>query len=234
MVIWVFAGGGEAELRGLSIFLRSNFKSHIFEMQTPFRQKPGPRPNKYHALGQTGSSLRRQIKVSLEQALRGGRCDRILVLDDLDCHDIEQCRQAFEITLQTIAGAETIEHIIAFAAPEIEAWLIADWARSFANWREFRPYQVQIRRALAEAYRESTAEGDIGQPENFSWRDTDRNACAQKLSEKIQDVVQRIAGSQYSKDEHSGSLLQQVRADVIQQSCPTFRRTLYAPLNAPD
>jgi hypothetical protein len=230
MVIWVFAGGGEAELRGLSTFLRANFTHHHFEMKTPIRQKPGPRPDHYHALGYTGSALRQQIRFALEQALRGGICDCIFVLDDLDCRDLEQSTQAFNTTILQITGAQTVERVIAFAAPEIEAWLIADWDHSFRAYPELRRFEVQIRRALADVYRASSNNGDISRPENFSVLDARGDSCERKLSEQIIEVVRMITGISYSKDEHSGSMLQKVRAEVVQQSCPIFRRTLYIPL----
>ena len=46
MVVWVFAGGGEAEVRGLIPFLEKNFPSYKFERKTPVLQKPGPKPGK--------------------------------------------------------------------------------------------------------------------------------------------------------------------------------------------
>lgn len=230
-MIWVFAGGGEAELRGLDIFLKRNFPFYSFERKTPIFQKPGPRPDRYHAVGHTGTALRQQIHWTLEQALRDGRCDCILILDDLDCHDIERSRQIFDTEIQRVAGAETIRRIIAFAAPELEAWLIADWSNSFASHRELRQYEVKIRRALADAYQTSTDAGNINHPEGFSVFNAERNTCEQKLSEKIIEVVRSISGITYSKDEHSGSMLQKVQAEIIQRNCPIFRHTLYVPLS---
>ena len=214
------------------IFLKKNFIAHDFERKTPIRKKPGPKPGAFHALGYTGQSLRDQIDFALTQALQGGRCDRILVLDDLDCLDMERKRkrQSFNETIEHIPGSAGIEWIVSFAAPEIEAWLVADWSQSFAADLDLRHFHVQIRRALAAAYQRSTEAGDIGNPENFSELNVDRGACQQKLSEEIAEVVYRIAGITYSKDEHSGSMLQRVRAETIQQNCPIFRQTLFIPL----
>lgn len=230
MVIWVFAGGGEAELRGLITFLRNNFPNHFFERKTPSKKKPGPRVGQYSALGFTGTSLRRQMRYALEQALLDGRCDCILVLDDLDCHEYEAGRQAFETVIQEVAGTENTQRIIAFASPEIEAWLIADWSHTFAVHPDLRRYQVQIRRDLASEYQSKTMNGDIHSPENFSQFNEANDVCECKLSEQIMSIVYFHSGINYSKDDHSGTMLASARADVIQQSCPIFRFSLYAPL----
>ncbi len=50
MVVWVFAGGGEAEVRGLIPFLEKNFPGCSFKRKTPINQKPGPKPNKIRSL----------------------------------------------------------------------------------------------------------------------------------------------------------------------------------------
>lgn len=230
MVIWVFAGGGETELKGLILFLTKNFTFHAFERKTPIRKKPGPRPSLYHALGYTGQSLRDQIGFALEQALRDGICDRILVLDDLDCHNLEERSRLFDEAIRQVPGTETIRRMIAFAVPEIEAWLISDWNQSFAIDLDLRRYHVVIRRELSRIYQESSINGDINLPESFSVLNEERGACDRKLSEEISQTVRIVTGINYSKDEHSGSMLQRVRAEVIQSVCPIFRRALYDPL----
>jgi len=89
VVVWIFAGGGEAEIRGLVNFFRKHFINCEFERKTPIRPKPVPQKvkKKRHALGQTGESLAKQI---------------------------------------------------GFAAPELEAWIIADWDNTIAKLRDFR------------------------------------------------------------------------------------------------
>jgi hypothetical protein len=44
LVAWVFAGGGDSEIRGLIPFLRMRFSGYDFERKTPVRQKRGPKP----------------------------------------------------------------------------------------------------------------------------------------------------------------------------------------------
>ncbi|BDA67194.1 hypothetical protein CAL7716_013600 [Calothrix sp. PCC 7716] len=70
MVVWVFAGGGEAEVRGLIPFLDKNFPGCIFVRKTPVRQKPGLKPNKQVSYGRTGQGLINQIDEQLLITLR--------------------------------------------------------------------------------------------------------------------------------------------------------------------
>jgi len=57
VVVWVFAGGGEAEVRGLIPFLQKNFPGCQFERKTPARIKPGPKPGKVTGYGKTGKRM---------------------------------------------------------------------------------------------------------------------------------------------------------------------------------
>jgi hypothetical protein len=139
VVVWVFSGGGEAEVRGLLPCLEKTFPGCTFERKTPVRHKPGPKPNKASSYGRTGTSLIEQIKQELPIALKAepNQCDLILVFDDLDCRDSQT--QKFKILeeLSKIPGAADIERFVGFAAPEIEAWIIADWNNSIAKHSDF-------------------------------------------------------------------------------------------------
>ena len=140
MVIWVFAGGGESEVRGLIPFLRKHFPGCTFERKTPVRQKPGSKPNREMSYGKTGQSLIAQIKEQLPIALQAGtnQCDLILVFDDLDCRDPETQKVKFLEAISQISMCEHIPKFVGFAAPELEAWLIADWDNSIAKHSDFR------------------------------------------------------------------------------------------------
>ena len=66
MVVWLFAGGGESEVRGLVPFLEKNFAGCTFERKTPIRQKPGPKPPKNRAesaYGISSSEVGKAVKV---------------------------------------------------------------------------------------------------------------------------------------------------------------------------
>ena len=98
------------------------------------KQKSGPKPGKVQkakALGKTGKDLASQISHFLPVALQNDICDLVLVLDDLDCRDEINFTDIFNESIDIIDGAEDINRFIAFAAPEIESWLIADWQDTF-------------------------------------------------------------------------------------------------------
>lgn len=107
MVVWVFAGGGEAEVRGLIPFLEKNFPECRFERKTPVRQKPGPRPSKTVSYGRTGQSLIKQISEELPIALQyePNKCNLILVFDDLDCRSPERQREKIMSACRTASSA---------------------------------------------------------------------------------------------------------------------------------
>lgn len=231
--VWVFAGGGEAELAGLIVFLEKNFSLQIFERKAPIRKKPGPRPG-YAALGQTGRNLSRQIRHLLQRALQYACCEVILVIDDLDCQNMEERYNAFlQVIYECLANFNDVDPdiLIVFAAPELESWLVADWSRTFAFHPDLRAKQVEIRRELSKRYQSScpNQSSNIQIPESFSWLNLEKNTCDQKLSKVIIETVWDIVGITYSKDHHSGSMLANVNAQVIIDNCPSAQplRRLY-------
>ncbi|MFM6135210.1 MAG: hypothetical protein ACKPCP_13770, partial [Sphaerospermopsis kisseleviana] len=144
MVIWVFSGGGEAEIGirnkdkrdegGLIKFLQKNFPGCTFVRKTPARIKPGPKPGKSVGYGRTGKSLIAQINQELPIALKNepNKCDFILVFDDLDCRNHLEQRERFLAVISEIPDTEEIPKFVGFAAPEIESWIIADWDNTIA------------------------------------------------------------------------------------------------------
>ncbi|NEP44205.1 MAG: hypothetical protein F6K35_35280, partial [Okeania sp. SIO2H7] len=114
MVVWVFAGGGEAEIRGLIPFLRKNFPGCSFIRQTPARNKPGSKPNKEVDRGITGKSLINRISKRLPQALklRQSEVHLILVLDDLDCRDPVEQKNKILAAIAKIPEAVNLEKCV--------------------------------------------------------------------------------------------------------------------------
>jgi hypothetical protein len=108
LVIWLFAGGGEAEIRGLVPFLRKHFNKCSFDRKTPVIRKPGPKPGiQPPGYGRTGKSLVTEIKERLEMALsKGERCDQILIIDDLDCRDRDR---QYEIFMNAANSVEDLQ-----------------------------------------------------------------------------------------------------------------------------
>ena len=235
--MWVFAGGGYTEFGGLTIFLERNFPAHRFIRKTPVRQKPGPKPgrdNHFHVFGQTGRGLAEQITHFLSLSNPTEHCEAILILDDLDCHDIHERTEMFVEAVEQAGTFANINRLIGFAKPEIEAWLVADWERTFAGNKEFHPDKVNIRRELDRAYRELSESGNIANPENFSHFDEPKDACREKLSDTIIQIVLDETGIHYSKAIHSALMLRDARAAIISEKCPVFRDLYRQLMNLSD
>jgi hypothetical protein len=148
MVVWVFAGGGVSEMKALIPFLNNHFSGCTFERKTPYKRKPGPKPGKpktWPSLGRTGKSLAEQIKSELGIALRSGFSNLVLVMDDLDCNDAKSQEKLFLDAIDSIPGTADIVKYVAFAAPEIESWLVADWDNTFAKDIDFRSRYANMR-----------------------------------------------------------------------------------------
>ncbi len=223
MVVWIFAGGGEAEIRGLVNFFRKHFTNCEFERKTPIRPKRVPHKvkKKRHALGQTAESLAKQIEQELQNALsHGGHCELILVLDDLDCHDVEEREKLFSDTLDKIEAAQDIKRLIGFAAPELEAWIIADWDNTIAKLIDFRQSHLAMQWWLS-------TQNDVPfhAPESFSHYDQTKQACQEKLSERLIEAAKVYGGRTYSKAIHTPLLLiEYLNPQTVSDKCPLFRR----------
>ena len=225
MVVWVFAGGGEAEVRGLIPFLTQNFPGCQFQRKTPVRRKPGPKPNPLMSYGRTGKSLIEQIQEQLPIALKAekNQCDLIFVFDDLDCRNPETQRQKILASLSAIPDCDQIPQLIGFAAPELESWIIADWDNSIAKHPDFRRRQERMRWWLS-----TQANISFDHPESFSEYDSQRDCCQDKLSEaliqsSIQDESDRHK-PRFSKGIDTPILLLKIDPSQVQRKCPLFRQ----------
>jgi len=122
LVVWVFSGGGESEVRGLIPLLERVRPDFIFERKSPVRRKPGPRPSNEPGYGRIGTSHAQQLEKLLFESLNaGGFCDFILVIDDLDCHDANVRRELFASSIGKVEQAADISYFVGLASPEIEA-----------------------------------------------------------------------------------------------------------------
>jgi hypothetical protein len=223
MVVWLFAGGGESEVNGLvPHFLEKHFSDCQFDRKTPIYQKPAGKrkPGVSYGYGKTGKSLAVQIKERLQSALDNETpCDLILVIDDLDCRDKDKQTQLFLQTIDAVAGAKNIERLIGFAAPELEAWLIADWNNTIATHIDFRGCHQALRWWLSHQ-----KNMPFDAPESFSEYDPLRDCCQNKLSEAlIESTAQHECKEIFSKGEHTPILLGQMDIDTVSQKCPLFR-----------
>jgi len=222
VVVWVFAGGGESEIEGLIPFLATNYRQHSFERKAPVRIKPGPKPPPkiQPGYGLTGSSFTKQIVLILQNALTQGRsCDLLLIIDDLDCHDMLTRQKYFQTAIDEISDADNIEQLICFASPEIEAWIIADWQNTLAADADFRQYHASMRYWLS-----TQADVSFENPENYSEYEPSKKACAEKLSEVLITASKlNQECTTYSKSLHTPRLVKGLSPETVSQKCPLFR-----------
>jgi hypothetical protein len=215
MVVWVFAGGGHAEVQGLVPFLSKHFNCD-FERKTPSRWKSGPKPG----YGRTRQSLERQIKEQLSAALaRGEKCDLILIVDDLDCHVADEQATRFLAAIDSLSGATGIDRLVGFAAPELEAWIIADWDNTLGKHVDFRRHQQAMKWWLSQ-----TRHVPFDEPESFSVYAAEKDTCADKLSDAIIEAAFEKGGTRYSKAIHTPLFLDQCDPQRVREKCPLFRK----------
>ena len=218
--MWVFAGGGESEVKGLIPILERICSDHSYERKSPVRRKPGPQAPQVPGYGRTGKSLGQQIEKLLSKSLDSGeRCDLILIIDDLDCHDPNVRRELFESSIGKVEKAAEIENFVGFASPEIESWIIADWDHSIATDPGFRSCHGQMRHWL------STQKAvPFAQPETFGIFDEEKDSCRDKLSDAIiESSVNCGARARYSKGIHTARFLRQISPEVVSGKCPLFQ-----------
>ncbi len=236
MVVWLLAGGGEAEVRGLDSFFAKHFRPCRFIRMAPVRRKllsrrdGGPQAGYNTAYGSTGRALADEIRQRLPKALRFSdeTCDLILVIDDLDCRDpdtqrrmfLEAIESAIKSVIESVPAATGIPGFVGFAAPELEAWIIADWDNAIAKDPDFRSRHQAMKHWLA-----TRKQIDFDTPENFSNLSPERDTCEDKLSEAIIEATQQEGSSDkwYRKGFHSPEMLKDVNPETVASKCPQFR-----------
>ena len=233
MVIWLFAGGGESELgeregdiKGIVCFFEKHFPDFTFHRITPARNKRPPAKVLLNAandaLGKTGKAFAKQIKAKLDEKIKyQSPPDAILILDDLDCScDVER-KSLFENTVnQAGNGAfKEIRRIIGFAAPELEAWAIADWENTIAKHIDFRENNKAMQHWL------SCNGVSFATPETFSFYNKSKKSCYDKLSDLLIESSRQKNQTVYSKAQHTPQLLlaPDLNPDVVAKKCPIFR-----------
>lgn len=241
MVVWVFAGGGETEARGLLPFLESLFPNCIFERKFPVGIKKNPlKPRsvigrtddeyrvqqRAQARGATGNRLTEQIGLRLSYAISHGEtCDLILVFDDLDCRDSDLQSRKFKEAIESVVG-DQFPTLICFAAPEIESWIIADWDHAMSQHAFFKSSFVEMKLCLQGQHNVS-----FDNPESFSEFDISKGSCRDKLSAAMQQCATEFASKPYSKGEDSSYLIKQLDPEIVRRKCRYFRE-LFVSLTA--
>lgn len=206
-------------------FFRKRYRGCQFERKTPIRRPPGPKPTKaLPAHGKTGTSLVQELKERLKLSMRFEKpCDIILVLDDLDCREPKRCRERLLRAVESVCGTDRIPRFVGFAAPELEAWLIADWDHSFGEHPDFRGARQQGMRHWL------STEGEVPfhAPETFGHYDSERDTCEEKLSTVIiESTVQgnhNMGRDPYSKSVHTPVMLLSIEPALVAARCPMFQ-----------
>jgi hypothetical protein len=233
MIVWVFAGGGESEILGLKPFLDRSFPKCEFKLCTPIRKKPAPKfRREAPPQGYTGRSLLDQIKAQLSIKLDlKDTCDLIVIFDDLDyplaeiqeLSFVDQKRQIFEDFLKQIwekyPERTPIKHIIGFAKPELESWVIADWEKTVGKAPEFRERSKSMQHWLVTECKLS-----FSNPEDFGLDPAFPQSHHQKLSNAIIQASEQKEGMRYSKQLHTARFIKQLDSVIAQQKCPEFRK----------
>ena len=243
MIIWVFAGGGQSEIEGLLPFLRRNFSNCDFQRITPVSNKEGIKPNKINAKlktkrasqGLTGKSLLKEIEERLTHKfkLKDPLCDLILIFDDLDYPPLysndpnefsQQKHQEFENVLNKVWGKHPqivpINHVIGFAKPELESWIVAEWYQTVAKDTDFREKAEAMRRWLANERKLL-----FSSPEDFGLDPEVEENYHKKLSDTIiESAKEQEVEKRYSKRIHTARFIKQLDSAIAQQKCPEFRK----------
>ena len=122
-----------------------------------------------------------------------------------------------------------LKKFIGFAAPELEAWIIADWDNSIAKHADFRDRCERMRHWLS-----TQKNVPFHNPESFGVFDAERDTCDEKLSEAIIESTtsteQDRLRPRYSKAMHTPVLLLDIKPREVMKKCPLFRG-LYLFLN---
>lgn len=228
--LWVYAGGGYAEVNGLLPFLMQRLPKFNVQRRTPALRRPGPRPptgkeahppaKQYQ--GNTGTDLIKEVKEDIINHW-DKTANLVLLLDDTDC-DIQTEKRIGDLeavvtdTLIKKHGytEETLPKIVVgLAAPELEAWILADWESTFKS--KFGQCHSGLRYCLSSKHRIT-----LEAPETFDCKDNEGKY--KKISVCIIEAVQECCKTTFSKNTDTARLLLSAKPDEIGKRCPHFRR----------
>lgn len=183
--------------------------------------------------GATGADLIRRIR---EELIRypPEPGELVLIVDDADCRMCPTASERAEerrLTLYAELRAEVMSALreanapevpvcVMLAREEIEAWLLADWANTFAT--AYPSQHPAVRYALSQALPKALEKPEsVGCPLK-----KDGQGCETKVSEEIQAVVRAVPPLLYSKATHGQAMLGRLDLDAAARRCPTLRADL--------
>lgn len=243
--IGYFASAGYTETGGLAAFLSKVAPDATWTRLFPAVLKPGPKFGRTLPAptdadnGVTGGALTERV-VGWFAAAHASDLDGFVIIDDADCRFCGQEGDPAPGWVQTlVARLETLpawrpRPIFAlFASQEIEAWLVADWPRTFAvhhtpsgeaGRQQWILHQQWMRRRVLAVLGGKPIE-DYGCPKM-----KDAPSCEHKLSEDMAaawgftegdpDPPPSTTPPRYSKRIDGPWMLQRVDPDALAKGCP--------------
>ena len=259
-----FFTGGYTELYGMTQFLKKINGEADFIKLTPTRERKSKEDIRNRARhmemiskresGLTGKKLIDHVKNFVqEERFKEERYDMILIEDDkddrfltiqadgtaaIDEKEWETFKQEVQEQLQKVGV--TIPIIMIMAAPEVEAWFLADWDNSFGQ--EYRQilsndqnqyFSTKFRIHINEEILTERYKNDI---ESYGYFDSQYV----KLSERIQKSLEEIdfmggysgeyptESVRYSKTKNGGRMLANIEPQSVLQKCThCFREGYY-------
>jgi hypothetical protein len=178
--------------------------------------------------GITGEALINKMKAIVSEYKHDYlNIDWFVVVDDLDCstpRDIHSLEQEMSLLL-----GRPVRCVILYAAPEVEAWFIADWNHSFG-----KHYPSAIANQLWHALSRYSPRVQRNSIEMFGGPMKAQGGCTTKLSEVIQRIFyyQINAGHRaYSKRYDGNEMLNNIEPEIVAQVCTTHFLPAYRQLS---
>lgn len=177
--------------------------------------------------GITGEALIEKMKTIMTRYKQDYQhLDWVVLIDDLDCAP----SQAVSVLEQEVSQIldKSIQLLILYASPEVEAWFVADWDHSFGK-RYPRAIADQLRHGLSR----HTPPVNRNSIEIFGRPMKALGGCTTKLSEVIQTVFSgEITSSvpyEYSKRYDGNEMLSNIEPEVVAEVCnvhffPVYRK----------
>ena len=190
--------------------------------------------------GRTGADLEVFMIEEIKEHLSIlSECDAIVLEDDLDQRDSKEDQNEYlhkqqarlNATISGLSKTCKTRLICMYAAPEIETWLIEDWANSFGDTRLFdQQIATELRKSLNKMRDECG-----GNFECYSHHFTEK--FSDWIVSKIQqlsiefDIVNPDKAS-YSKMNHGAKFLRAIEPQRIESKCRVYFSDAYHAIKA--
>ena len=240
----------------MQAFLRKINPEYSFRQYLPnksIKPKGTSKPIDKNINGLTGDALISKVYDILNNHKDIGNSSAILIEDDLDArfHDMTAAEIAdkshhIKENIHRILGRD-IPVFLLYASPEVEAWFLADWKRSFqlvyCNSEMYAELSSQVKRFFLHHLRLYVFSEVLGRYkdciEDYGWVDGkyrklsdeliqtfDQNIISylQSLANTNDDYIKQIVGSsiRYNKKLHGDIMLRNIEPAVVGQQCKKY------------